>query len=155
MLLPVLGAALTVMVGNRITVQRIVALAHPRVEFGGRGHPAGDRGPIRPGGHRLGGWAPPVGIALVADRLSASLLLVSTLVEFAVLIYAIAQRIADYGRQMASSTFYPMYLVLSAGVSLAYLSGDLFTLFVAFEIMLTASYVLITRRTTAQRSGPG
>ena len=98
----------------------------------------------------LGGWAPPVGIALVADRLSALLLLVSTLVALAVLVYAISQRIADYGRRMASSTFYPMYLVLSAGVSLAYLSGDLFTLFVSFEIMLTASYVLITRRTTTQ-----
>ena len=98
----------------------------------------------------LGGWAPPVGIALVADRLSALLLLVSTLVALAVLVYAISQRIADFGRRMASSTFYPMYLVLSAGVSLAYLSGDLFTLFVSFEIMLTASYVLITRRTTTQ-----
>src|SRR5689334_15914201 len=43
-----------------------------------------------------------------------------------------------------------MYLVLAAGVSLAYLSGDLFTLFVSFEVMLTASYVLITRRTTEQ-----
>ena len=98
----------------------------------------------------LGGWAPPVGIALVADRLSALLLLVSTLVALAVLVYAISQRIADFGRGIASSTFYPMYLVLSAGVSLAYLSGDLFTLFVSFEIMLTASYVLITRRTTTQ-----
>ena len=91
-----------------------------------------------------------MGIALVADRLSALLLLVSTLVTLAVLVYAIDQRIADYGGGTASTTFHPMYLVLSAGVSLAYLTGDLFTLFVAFEIMLTASYVLITRRTSAQ-----
>jgi multicomponent Na+:H+ antiporter subunit D len=105
-------------------------------------------GPVRAvvtGAGRLGA---PVGIALVADRLSALLLLVSTLVALAVLVYAISQRIADYGRHIASSTFYPMYLALSAGVSLAYLSGDLFTLFVSFEVMLTASYVLITRRTS-------
>ena len=43
-----------------------------------------------------------------------------------------------------------MYLMLSGGVSLAYLTGDLFTLFVAFEVMLTASYVLISRRTGAR-----
>ena len=45
--------------------------------------------------------------------------------------------------------------MLSPGVSLAYLTGDLFTLFVAFEIMLTASYVLITRRTNASRIRAG
>jgi multicomponent Na+:H+ antiporter subunit D len=104
---------------------------------------------------RPGGWAPPVGIALVADRLSALLLLVSTLVTLAVLVYAIDQRIADYGRGTSSTTFHPMYLMLSAGVSLAYLTGDLFTLFVAFEIMLTASYVLINRRTSAEKIRAG
>ncbi|HYH33164.1 MAG TPA: proton-conducting transporter membrane subunit, partial [Pseudonocardia sp.] len=52
-------------------------------------------------------------------------------------------------------TFHPMYLMLCAGVSLAYLTGDLFTLFVAFELMLTASYVLITRRTGANRIRAG
>jgi multicomponent Na+:H+ antiporter subunit D len=80
---------------------------------------------------------------------------VSSLVTLAVLVYAIDQRIADYGRGTASTTFHPMYLMLSAGVSLAYLTGDLFTLFVAFEVMLTASYVLISRRTSAARVRAG
>ena len=149
-LLPILGAALTVVVGTSVAAQRVIAVT----TLGAVAAVAAvllvtaDRtGPVVAA---LGGWAAPVGIALVADRLSTLLLLVSTLVALAVLVYAISQRIADYGRRMASSTFYPMYLVLSAGVSLAYLSGDLFTLFVSFEIMLTASYVLITRRTTAQ-----
>jgi multicomponent Na+:H+ antiporter subunit D len=147
-LLPILGAALTVVFGTSVLVQRIIAMT----TLGGVATVAAvllvaaDRsGPVVTA---LGGWAPPVGIALVADRLSALLLLVSTLVALAVLGYAISQRIADFGRRIASSSFYPTYLVLSAGVSLAYLSGDLFTLFVSFEIMLTASYVLITRRTT-------
>ncbi len=103
----------------------------------------------------MGGWAAPVGIALVADRLSALLLLISTLVTIAVLVYSIDQRIADYGRETPSTTFHPMYLLLCAGVSLAYLAGGLFTLFVAFEIMLSASYVLITRRTSASRIRSG
>lgn len=103
----------------------------------------------------LGGWAAPVGIALVADRLAALLLLVSVIVMFAVLLYSIGQRITDYGRGTSSTTFHPIYLVLCAGVSLAYLTGDLFNLFVAFEIMLSASYVLITRRTTTNRVRAG
>jgi multicomponent Na+:H+ antiporter subunit D len=149
-LLPILGAALAVVVGTSVTAQRVVALT----TLAGVATVAAvllvsaDRsGPVVAA---MGGWAPPVGIALVADRLSALLLLVSTVVALAVLGYAISQRIADFGRRMASTTFYPTYLVLSAGVSLAYLSGDLFTLFVSFEIMLTASYVLITRRTTVR-----
>ncbi|SFE28538.1 multisubunit sodium/proton antiporter, MrpD subunit (TC 2.A.63.1) [Actinopolyspora alba] len=103
----------------------------------------------------LGGWAAPVGIALVADRLAALLLLISVIVMFAVLLYSIGQRITDYGRGTASTTFHPIYLVLCSGVSLAYLTGDLFNLFVAFEIMLASSYVLINRRTTASRVRAG
>nr|WP_246458447.1 Na+/H+ antiporter subunit D [Saccharopolyspora gloriosae] len=104
---------------------------------------------------QVGGWAAPAGITLIADRLSALLLVVSAVVTFAVLIYSIGQRLTDYGRERASTTFHPMYLVLCAGVSLAYLAGDLFNLFVAFEIMLSSSYVLITRRTTASRVRAG
>ena len=154
-LLPVLGAAVTVVGSRSATLQRVVGIvvlvamsAIAAVLL-----VASDaQGPIVA---TPGGWAPPVGIALVADRLSALLLLVSTLVTLAVLVYAIDQRIADYGRGTASTTFHPMYLMLSAGVSLAYLTGDLFTLFVAFEIMLTASYVLITRRTSAAKIRAG
>ena len=92
---------------------------------------------------QLGGWAAPAGISLVADRLSALLLLVSALVLLAVLLYAIGQGSAD-GRRSAVAVFHPCYLVLAAGIAMAFLTGDLFNLFVAFEVMLVASYVLIT-----------
>jgi multicomponent Na+:H+ antiporter subunit D len=154
-LLPILGAALTVVGGRSAVLQRavgIVVLSAVSVLAAVLLVAADTSGPVVA---ELGGWAAPVGIALVADRLSALLLLVSTLVTLAVLVYAIEQRIADYGRGTASTTFHPMYLMLSAGVSLAYLTGDLFTLFVAFEIMLTASYVLISRRTGATRIRAG
>ncbi|OJY47206.1 Na+/H+ antiporter subunit D [Pseudonocardia sp. 73-21] len=154
-LLPMLGAALTVVGSRSAALQRIVGIvvlvavaAIAAVLLVVADH----SGPIV---EDLGGWAAPIGIALVADRLSALLLLVSTLVTLAVLVYAIDQRITDYGRGTASTTFHPMYLMLCAGVSLAYLTGDLFTLFVAFELMLTASYVLITRRTSAKRIRAG
>jgi multicomponent Na+:H+ antiporter subunit D len=154
-LLPILGAALTVVGGRSAVLQRvvgIVVLAAVAVLAAVLLVAADTGGPVVA---ELGGWAAPIGIALVADRLSALLLLVSSLVTLAVLVYAIDQRIADYGRGTASTTFHPMYLMLSAGVSLAYLTGDLFTLFVAFEIMLTASYVLISRRTGATRIRAG
>ncbi|GAA3103158.1 Na+/H+ antiporter subunit D [Pseudonocardia yunnanensis] len=154
-LLPMLAAAVSVIGSRSAALQRVVGvavLAVVAVIAGVLLVVADERGPVVA---ELGGWAAPVGIALVADRLSALLLLVSTLVTLAVLVYAIDQRIADYGRRTASTTFHPMYLMLCAGVSLAYLTGDLFTLFVAFELMLTASYVLITRRTGARRIRAG
>jgi multicomponent Na+:H+ antiporter subunit D len=150
-----LGAALSIVGSRSAWLQRavgIVVLAAVAVLAAVLLVAADQRGPLVA---ELGGWPAPVGIALVADRLSALLLLVSTLVTLAVLVYAIDQRIADYGRATASTTFHPMYLMLCAGVSLAYLTGDLFTLFVAFELMLTASYVLITRRTGANRIRAG
>jgi multicomponent Na+:H+ antiporter subunit D len=154
-LLPMLGAALSIVGSRSATLQRVVGIV-VLVAVAGLAAvllvAADQQGPIVA---ELGGWPAPVGIALVADRLSALLLLVSTLVTLAVLVYAIDQRIADYGRATASTTFHPMYLMLCAGVSLAYLTGDLFTLFVAFELMLTASYVLITRRTGANRIRAG
>lgn len=154
-LLPMLGAALSVLVGRRASLQRgigVVVLAAVCVVAAVLLVGADAHGPVVA---ELGGWPAPMGIALVADRLSALLLLISTLVTLAVLVYAIDQRIADYGRETASTTFHPIFLLLSTGVSLAYLTGDLFTLFVAFEIMLASSYVLITRRTSAARIRSG
>ena len=90
----------------------------------------------------VGGWAAPIGIALVADRFAALMLSVSAAALLGVLIFAVGQRDND----QAFSAFHSVYQTLAAGVVLAFLTGDLFTLFVAFEIMLTASYVLITHR---------
>lgn len=154
-LLPMLGAALTVIVSRSPWLQRLISafvLAGVSTVAMVLLVTADREGPVVV---ELGGWPAPIGIALVADRLAALLLLISTLVTLAVLVYAIGQRMADYGRETPSTTFHPIFLLLSAGVSLAYLSGDLFTLFVAFEIMLSASYVLITRRTSASRIRSG
>jgi multicomponent Na+:H+ antiporter subunit D len=88
----------------------------------------------------VGGWEAPVGITLVADLLSTIMLAVANAMLLAVLVYAIGHPATEDERRF----FHPTYLVLAAGVSLAFLTGDLFNLFVAFEVMLIASYVLIT-----------
>jgi len=97
----------------------------------------------------IGGWPAPVGISLVADLFSCMVLLIGLVTVLVVLIYATGQRGAD-----DLPAFHPAYLVLTAGVALTFLTGDLFNLYVAFEITLTASYVLITlggRRTQVRQ----
>lgn len=89
---------------------------------------------------RLGGWSPDVGIVLVADPLAGLLLVVAALMLLAVFVYALGSELTGD----SAPFFHPVYLTLAAGVSLSFLAGDLFNLFVAFEIMLVSSYVLIT-----------
>ncbi|MER7113854.1 Na+/H+ antiporter subunit D [Saccharomonospora azurea] len=154
-LLPLLGAALSLILGRRPDLQRVIGLSVLStvvVIASVLVYQTDTEGPVV---LQLGGYAAPFGITLVADRLAALLLLVSAVVTLAVLVFSIGQRVTDYGREIASTTFQPAYLVLCAGVSLAYITGDLFNLFVAFEIMLSASYVLITRRTSARRVRAG
>ena len=87
----------------------------------------------------MGGWPAGIGITLVADLFASMVLIVSLLTVLLVLLYAIGQHHAD-----DQAAFHPTYLVLTAGVALSFLTGDLFNLFVAFEVTLAASYVLIT-----------
>ena len=89
---------------------------------------------------QAGGWKVPLGITLAVDRLSAVMLVVSSLMLVSVLVYAVGQG-AEESRY---ASFNPVYLVLAAGVSASFVTGDLFNLFVAFEMMLVASYVLLT-----------
>jgi multicomponent Na+:H+ antiporter subunit D len=89
---------------------------------------------------QAGGWPAPLGITLVADRFSALMLCVASVMLLAVLLYAIGQP----GAERHHVGFQSVYLVLAAGVSASFLTGDLFNLFVAFEMMLTSSYVLMT-----------
>ncbi|WP_327188421.1 Na+/H+ antiporter subunit D [Streptomyces xinghaiensis] len=102
----------------------------------------------------VGGWEAPAGITLVADRLSALLLTVSLLVALAVLLFSMGQGTAERRGRVATA-FHPAYLLLAGGVGLAFLTGDLFNLFVAFEVMLGASYVLITLNAGTQRTRAG
>ncbi|HPU13262.1 MAG TPA: Na+/H+ antiporter subunit D, partial [Aeromicrobium sp.] len=72
-----------------------------------------------------------------------------------VLMYSIGQGIVEFGRDTPLSVFYPTFLVLNAGVSNAFLSADLFNLFVGFEVLLASSFVLITLGGTEARVRSG
>ncbi|MFP3913926.1 MAG: Na+/H+ antiporter subunit D [Actinomycetota bacterium] len=89
---------------------------------------------------QLGEWVAPLGITMVVDLFAAIMLAISALMLLAVLVYAIGSPRTDD----TAVFFHPVYLVLAAGVSASFVTGDLFNLFVAFEVTLVASYVLIT-----------
>ncbi|GAA3735569.1 multicomponent Na+:H+ antiporter subunit D [Spinactinospora alkalitolerans] len=103
----------------------------------------------------VGGWAAPIGITLVADRLSALMVVISSAVTLGVLVYSIGQGMADRDEVAPLAVYHPTYLVLVAGVSNTFLAGDLFNLYVGFEILLTASYVLLTLGGTQARLRAG
>ncbi|WP_246957886.1 Na+/H+ antiporter subunit D [Brachybacterium sp. Marseille-Q7125] len=100
---------------------------------------------------RIGGWTPQIGITLVADRLTALMLLVSSFVTLAVLVYSSAQTVSENTERTPVAIYYPTYLALVAGVSMAFVAGDLFNLYVGFEVLLAASYVLLTLGGSASR----
>ena len=139
-LMPLLGAAGSILVGRSRSAQRVIAItalaAVVVVTAALLVRVDGDGVVVTQGG----GWAAPLGITLVADRFAAMMTCVGSIVLLAVLVYAIGQP----GAERNHVGFQSVYLVMAAGVSASFLTGDLFNLFVSFEMMLTASYVLIT-----------
>ena len=88
---------------------------------------------------QMGGWGAPFGITLVADVLGAVMVVITGLSGLAVALYAVA----DIDPARSRLGWHPLYMVLLAGVSGAFLTGDLFNLYVWFEVMLIASFCLL------------
>ena len=104
---------------------------------------------------QMGGWEAPIGITLVADRLSSIMLFVSSIVLFAVMWYGISQGLRDGDEDDPVAVFLPIYMLLTMGVNLSFLAGDLFNLYVGFEVFLVASYVLLTLGASPERVRSG
>ena len=83
--------------------------------------------------YQVGNWPAPFGIVLVVDRLSAFMLLLTALLALLVLLYAVQ------GWDARGQYFHPLFLFQLMGLNGAFLAGDLFNLFVFFEILLIAS----------------
>jgi multicomponent K+:H+ antiporter subunit D len=87
--------------------------------------------------YRVGDWPAPFGIALVVDRLGAMMVLLAAVVALAALLYASA------GWDARGRYFHAMFQFQLMGLNGAFVTGDLFNLFVFFEVLLIASYVLM------------
>ncbi|GAA0798257.1 Na+/H+ antiporter subunit D [Spirilliplanes yamanashiensis] len=152
--MPLLGAALTLLLVRRPRAQRTVSLtvltATLVVACALLWLATGEGALVV----AVGGWGP-LGIVLVADQLAALMCVVSAAVTLCVLVYSIGQGMADGDEETPLSVYHPTYLILTAGVMNAFLSGDLFNLYVGFEILLVASYVLLTLGSTAPRIRAG
>ncbi len=89
------------------------------------------------GVYLVGNWSAPFGIVLVLDGLSAMMLLLTALLAVSALVFSLARWHA------VGAHFHSMFQLLLMGVNGAFLTGDLFNLFVFFEVMLAASYGLL------------
>src|SRR5690625_539561 len=86
-----------------------------------------------------GNWSAPFGIVLVADTLATLMVLLTSIISMACLFFAFK----TITPKREKFFFYPFYFFLLVGVNGAFLTGDIFNLFVFFEVMLMASYALI------------
>jgi multicomponent K+:H+ antiporter subunit D len=91
------------------------------------------------GVYAIGGWPAPFGIVLVVDRLTAVMLTLGAIVSLSTLVYSIARW------DRPGQPFHSLLQFLAMGLNGAFLTGDLFNLFVFFEILLAASYGLLLR----------
>ncbi|MDO5534517.1 MAG: Na+/H+ antiporter subunit D [Propionibacteriaceae bacterium] len=154
-LLPMLGAALTLILGRRPRAQRVVSIIVLSLVVAAAGMLAWQAETDGVQSLWVGAWPDGFGIALVADRLSAIMLTVAGLVTLAVLVFSAGQEEDEVRKETPVSIFHPTFLLMCAGVSNAFLAGDLFNLFVGFEILLFASYVLLTMGGTGSRVRAG
>nr|MCU0853756.1 Na+/H+ antiporter subunit D [Paracoccaceae bacterium] len=99
---------------------------------------------------QMGGWAAPFGITLVADLLSAVMVVITAITGLAVAIYALS----DIDAEKSRMGYHALFQVLIGGVTGAFVTGDLFNLYVWFEVMLISSFgLLVLGRSREQIDG--
>ena len=98
---------------------------------------SGNEGDLATRAYRIGGWPAGFGIVLALDRLSALMLMLTSILAMTTLVYALARW------DRAGPRFHALFLLQLVGLNGAFLTGDLFNLFVFFEVLLAASYGLL------------
>ncbi|MFN3668877.1 MAG: monovalent cation/H+ antiporter subunit D [Brevundimonas sp.] len=139
LILPAIMGSLTLLLLRyRLDVSRLVSLASCLALVGIAAaltvHASG--GTVE--SYALGNWRAPFGIVLVLDRLSAMMLLLTSVLALAVMSYAVVTGVDRKGWH-----FHPLFQFQLLGLNGAFLTGDLFNLFVFFEVLLIASYGLL------------
>lgn len=136
-LLPAMAAAALVLLGSNLALQRAlnVAVTLGLLAINGSLVMAAADGNFAV--YALGNWPAPFGITLVLDRLSALMLLLTSVVALASLLYALR------GDDASGKYFHALFQFLLMGLNGAFLTGDFFNLFVFFEVLLIASYGLL------------
>ncbi|WP_069438001.1 proton-conducting transporter membrane subunit [Methyloceanibacter methanicus] len=137
-ILPAITAAIMILVRRRdIEMQRVLSVASTVALLGIALFLYNAVSDGETDAYRLGAWPAPYGIVLVLDRLSTTMLVLTAGLALAVLLYAIA------GWDRGGRHFHALFHFQLLGLNGAFLTGDLFNLFVFFEVMLIASYGLM------------
>ncbi|MBK1668078.1 Na+/H+ antiporter subunit D [Rhodovibrio sodomensis] len=139
-LIPILTAALCLIFWTRPDVQRTLSLLGTAVLAAGilalfREVWTGGIVSVQ-----AGDWPAPFGITFVADTLSVTMAALTALIGLGVAVYALG----DIGHVRESNGFHPLFQALLAGVGGAFMTGDIFNMYVWFEVMVIASFGLIT-----------
>lgn len=138
-LLPLIGALVAILVRKHYQVQQIwsfsILLASFISSFGLLLSVLNRNAPLV---YQLGGWEAPVGIVFVADLLAALFVLMVQLVMLAGLVYALGSK----DELTYYPMFYPLFLTMATSLSGAFLTGDIFNLFVFAELLVISGTVL-------------
>ncbi|KFA94435.1 proton-conducting transporter membrane subunit [Archangium violaceum] len=138
-LLPLSAAALCLLLPRRALPRRVLALAATCGLTGASAWMLWEVWHVGVQALRVGGWEAPLGIILVADLLGALMVLLSAVMAVAGVVYSAG----SLEPRQEAGAHYPLVLVMLGGVCGGFLTGDLFNLFVWFEVMLVASFVLM------------
>jgi len=149
-LVPLLAAAVLMLLHARpLAVQRAVSLASALAGLAFALMLPGEASHGALSVYALGDWPPPYGIVLVVDRLAALMVLLLFVLAVPALLMAAT------GFDARGRHFHPLFQLQLAGLAGAFLTGDIFNLFVCFEILLLASYALLVHGGGAERSRAG
>lgn len=99
---------------------------------------------------RLGNWPAPYGIVLVADQLAALMVMMASILSLCITLFVMR----GLNERRERRFFHPLTQFLMMGVNMSLVTGDLFNLFVSFEVMLLASYGLMSLAAPRQRLAP-
>lgn len=138
-LLSFLAAIINILAWNRRLWQRTVTLAATTINLIVAGRIFQVVSVQGPQAMQAGNWPAPFGITMVADLFSAIMVFITALMGLTVAIYALA----DITPQREALGYHPLYHTLLMGIYGSFLTGDIFNLYVWFEIMLISSFVLI------------
>ncbi|MEG0258809.1 MAG: Na+/H+ antiporter subunit D [Lysinibacillus sp.] len=140
LIVPIITAILLVFIRGHVILQRIISfitLIFVAIVSAVLLHEIQSQGVMR---IDFSGWLPPFGISFVADSFAILLVLTSSIVATICMLYAFF----TLGERYEKTFFYPFALLMVAGVNGSFLTGDIFNLFVCFEVMLLASYALVS-----------
>lgn len=147
--LPAVTAALLVLLRPALVWQRAISLVATAALLVTAILLAVDADSGRVAVYALSDWPAPFGIVLALDRLAALMLVLTAVVALCSLLYACA------GSDEKGAYFHPLFQFQLMGLNGAFLTGDLFNLFVFFEVLLIASYCLLLHGGGAQRLKSG